>query len=245
MASIPDLKRDFERLIQRNRLGHAYLFFGESPGTAAGFASSLASYIELGKWDNPRATLVDAAFFEGASGGIDGARNMISFLWRLPATSPRRTAVVFGADLMTVQAEQAILKLVEEPPRHGLILATARDPGALILPLASRFQKIYVNIGEEARPASEEARRYASVLLKAPAPKELSETLKALIAEEKDALVGEVVSVLISELRKHPMENWRTIKELLDRWVLINQYNVNKRLQIEAALVGVIANNAN
>ncbi len=238
MASISDLKRDFERLVKRDRLSHAYLFFGESPAVSASFARSLASYLERGKWYENDRVLTDALFVDsGYSAGINDARDIISFLWKKPVLSPRRTAVVVSADLMTVLAEQAILKAVEEPPEHGLILATVRDPGALIGPLASRFQKIYINETSGAEIISDEGRRYASILLGAPTPRTLSEALKELIAEENDALIRDVVSALIAELHKRPMENWRTMRDLLHRWILINQYNVNKRLQLEAALL--------
>jgi radical SAM superfamily enzyme with C-terminal helix-hairpin-helix motif len=56
------------------------------------------------------------------------------------------------------------------------------------------------------------------------------------VVEDKEDLENFVIG-LIAELRKDKIKNWKIIKELLNRWTLINQFNVNKRLQLEAVLL--------
>lgn len=71
------------------------------------------------------------------------------------------------------------------------------------------------------------------------ATSEKKEIIKNLVDEEKEnsGMIEEFVTSLIAELRKDPIKNYQMLKNILERWTLINQFNVNKRLQLEAALI--------
>lgn len=233
MARISDLKKDFKRLADQNRLAHGYLLFGhESEKDKILFASELANYLENKKWEASNRVLIDAQILDTRNdAGIDLMRSASHFLWQKPAASQKRTLVINRADNLTLAAQNAILKISEEPPAHALIFLIVKSPDVLLPALQSRFQKIFFS-------GASGVRRQASG--------EIGKFLKATVAQKKEIIkeivenkedLENFVTGLIDELRKDKIKNWKILKELLNRWTLINQFNVNKRLQLEAALL--------
>lgn len=136
----------FRKLAHDGELGHAYLFFGDVGIGKHTFARRFAHFLEWGTFEENDALLLDARFLaphESGSIGIDAVRELKSFLWQTPLRSPRRTVVIDGAEAMTPEAQGSVLKIVEEPPPHALIILIAPDPQAFTAPLRSRLFKVY------------------------------------------------------------------------------------------------------
>ncbi len=135
-----------EKIAREDALGHAYLFFGDSQIGKASCAEQFANFIEKGVFEKPSVQLLDAAIFgpnEKGNIGIDEVRGMKRFLWQTPLSSSKRIAIIDGADALTPEAQSAMLKIVEEPPSHGLLVFVTHDSEALLAPLVSRLSKIY------------------------------------------------------------------------------------------------------
>lgn len=227
---IPELAACLERFHSRGVLGHAYLFFGEDVKALETLVQAFAGYLEGGI--TPR---IDFAVVPGTGAiGIDEVRVARRFLSGKPFRSPRRTFFFPRAERMTAQAAHALLKLAEEPPPSGLLMLTARDLGALLPTLVSRFVRFYVHTVPVAVPQAMRSRVKA---FRAASPKERSELIKALIEDPEDVIA--FVAGMIAELRVEPTRNWRAMKELLGRLRLMQDYSLNRRLQLEAALQGV------
>lgn len=235
MATILELRNDFEYLIVRGALSHAYLFYGFGEGKTE-LLEAIARRVETGSWDS-KGILSERMTMREAEGkteaGIDEVRDAIEFLSLKPAAGARRALLVPHADRLTVYAEQALLKIVEDPPPHALILFAGRDPSALIAPLASRLQQIFVASPEP--PAPEDGVQRFNEFLRA-SGKERKELLTTVIDDEA-ALVAFVAAAL-AHARKDSPRALAPLKELLNRWSLLRRFNVNKRLQLEAAFVG-------
>lgn len=136
----------FTELARSGRMGQAYLFFGDEGVGKRTFARTFARFLETGTFEESGAPLVDAVFVAPDEKGtipIAAVREVRQFLFEMPFRAPRRTVVVENAGALTDQAESAMLKVVEEPPAHALIVMTAENPAALFPPLASRFTKVY------------------------------------------------------------------------------------------------------
>lgn len=147
-----EITRAFRGLVDAHSLGHAYLFFGDGGIGKFRFAVALANFLERkewGKeWGRERLETLSDAFIvecpaEETSLGIDAARTIRRFLSETPFHSSRRTVIIRDAERLTREAESALLKIMEEPPPHSLILVIARDTSALFPPLASRMAKVY------------------------------------------------------------------------------------------------------
>lgn len=79
----------------------------------------------------------------GGEGGarsfhIDAVRDLRERAYVLPNEAPRRVMILAGADGMTVQAQNALLKILEEPPASLLFILTCENRALLLPTVLSR-----------------------------------------------------------------------------------------------------------
>lgn len=86
---------------------------------------------------------------------IDDIRGIEEMLFLKPFEARRRVVIVVDADAMNQQAQNAFLKLLEEPPANTTIILTSSWPEKLFATIRSRCQKIQFR-----RLSREEMRRY-------------------------------------------------------------------------------------
>ncbi len=153
-AAIHDLKDLYERAA----LGHGYILVGPAMVGKRTLAISLGHYLEKGVFELPREgevlqemKLIDVAFMRsldpaasGDSIGIDAAREVKNFLWQKPNASARRTLIIDNAELLTTEAQNALLKITEEPPASSLLILITSDIESILPTIASRLPKIYL-----------------------------------------------------------------------------------------------------
>ncbi|PIR89209.1 MAG: hypothetical protein COU07_01975 [Candidatus Harrisonbacteria bacterium CG10_big_fil_rev_8_21_14_0_10_40_38] len=235
MAAEIRFKKDFERLLKNDRLHHAYILFGRAKKSHEDFINWLCLALEGG---SDGEFFLDAKFIDAKkSGGIDSMKEAISFLWKKPVKSLKRTLFVSSADNLTLEAQQAILKISEEPPPHGLIFLSVPDPESLIGPLVSRFQKLYFgDVYLDFDDLPESVRNNVKNFFKLSVTKEKTELLKSIVeAGEPD--FSDFVYGVVLMLRRDIIHNAPILKELARRIGFINRFNTNRRLQLEAALL--------
>ena len=81
---------------------------------------------------------------DGQSVKIEQIRTLQSQLSLSPySAASARFAVIDDAELLTVEAQNALLKLIEEPPAQTTMVLVATDPEALLPTVRSRAQVIY------------------------------------------------------------------------------------------------------
>jgi len=85
--------------------------------------------------------------------GIDGARDVIVALAHRPAEGPRRVLILRDADLLSLDAQNALLKTLEEPPAGAAVFVVAEQPAALPETVVSRCRLVRV------RPLAADAMR--------------------------------------------------------------------------------------
>ncbi len=162
--------------------------------------------------------------------GIDQVREARRFLWQRPFRASHKTLAVPHAELLTAEAQNAFLKIIEEPPAQGLIVFALRDPALLVPALQSRFQKIYMPL------KNHEARGMDCVIvqdfLRMPAAGR-KEIIKQLVEGDR-VLFDDFIAGLMAVLDADPLKNWRALKELSRRVMLMGQHSTNRRLQLEA-----------
>ena len=73
---------------------------------------------------------------------VDEARKLPEFFSRSPASAPYRVAIIDAADDMNVNAANAVLKTLEEPPPRGVLLLVTHAPGRLLSTIRSRCRKL-------------------------------------------------------------------------------------------------------
>ncbi|MGZ6040373.1 MAG: DNA polymerase III subunit delta' [Phenylobacterium sp.] len=73
---------------------------------------------------------------------VDEARALSEFFSKSPASAPHRVAIIDAADDLNVNAANAILKTLEEPPPHGILLMVSHSPGRLLPTIRSRCRRL-------------------------------------------------------------------------------------------------------
>ncbi|MDR3581833.1 MAG: hypothetical protein P4L67_00995 [Candidatus Pacebacteria bacterium] len=148
---------DLKDLIARGRLGHGYIFFGPSMVGKRAVALGLGHFLEKETFEVGPETealqdlkVIDIAFMRsldadasGGSIGIDAVREIKNFLWQKPNSSVRRTLIIDNADLLTTEAQNALLKITEEPPASSLLVLVTSDTESILPTIVSRLPKIY------------------------------------------------------------------------------------------------------
>jgi DNA polymerase-3 subunit delta' len=73
---------------------------------------------------------------------VDDTREIAAFLRLTAAEGGWRVVIVDGADEMNRNAANALLKILEEPPRRTLLLLVAHSPGRLLPTIRSRCRRL-------------------------------------------------------------------------------------------------------
>ena len=255
------LTETFKQLIKDDRLSHGYIFFGEPQVGKFAFALSLATYLETGEFGESTRPLGETSVIqpdEEGSISINSIRNSKYFLFQKPVYSSYRVVIVNDAEKLTPQAQHAILKIAEEPPRTALIILIVSNPDALLPTIQSRLQKIYFprvsfnliaeTLINELKLTKVQAADIAKISFGRPGRAiKLAENRKQKIENRnKKALIEELMddseamnqyfTELIAELAEDPIKNYKELKAILNRLTKISEFNTNKRLQLESAL---------
>lgn len=76
---------------------------------------------------------------------VDEIRRLLSFFHLSAAEGGRRIAIIDAADEMNTAAANALLKVLEEPPKDALILLIAHQPARLLPTIRSRCRTLRLN----------------------------------------------------------------------------------------------------
>ena len=161
--------RDFIEATQGGRLHHAWLLTGPRGVGKATLAWAIARWLlsgavgddlsvpadapaarRLAALSEPNLQLVrrpwdDKAGRLRAEITVDEIRKLLSFFHLSAAEGGRRIAIIDAADEMNVAAANALLKVLEEPPKDGLILMIAHQPARLLPTIRSRCRILRLN----------------------------------------------------------------------------------------------------
>lgn len=91
----------------------------------------------------------------GKSIGIDEVRALREFLALRPHSAMRKVVVLYPAEAMTLQAANALLKQLEEPPLGNVLILISHNPARLPATIRSRCAQIAIH-----PPAAAEARKW-------------------------------------------------------------------------------------
>ncbi|MFH1246537.1 MAG: hypothetical protein V1489_02055 [Candidatus Liptonbacteria bacterium] len=139
--------KEFIKMADSRELAHGYLFHGAQGIGKFTFVNSLANYLENKDFSaeatRPLADCMVLAPENGQSLGIDAVRGVRRFLSSKPTASPYLTVIIDCAETLTTEAENALLKVAEEPTEFALIVFIATDPEDLLPTLRSRLRPVY------------------------------------------------------------------------------------------------------
>ena len=147
--------RTLKNAVEQNRLAHAYLFVGPRGTGKTSTARILAKALNCihgptvtpcGVCDNCReiaaGNSLDVLELDAASNrGIDDVRELRDNVRYAPAKSRVKIYIVDEVHMLTKEAANALLKTLEEPPKHVVFCLATTEPDKLPITILSRCQR--------------------------------------------------------------------------------------------------------
>ncbi len=155
--------KSLQNSICNNRVSHAYIFEGpEGIGkktVARIFAAALvcekeqqkisktgsacsvcSSCMQVAHDNHPDIKMINAVSTEGKVGsiGVDDIRQLQKDIYIKPYQASKKVYIIEGAEKMTIQAQNSLLKILEEPPVYGTLILTAQHRQQLLSTILSR-----------------------------------------------------------------------------------------------------------
>ena len=94
---------------------------------------------------------------------VDSVRRMSADAWVRPQDADKRVFIIREAHLMNVQAQNAALKIIEEPPHYAVFILGANSPEELLPTIRSRCSLVYIG-GERQMVESELATEFLGLV---------------------------------------------------------------------------------
>ncbi len=141
--------------IKSNKLSHAYLFSGPrgTGKTSVAKIISRAANCETRQDHNPcnkcsicksilQDSFVDVTEMDAASNsGVDNIRSLIDSVKFPPSTGKYKVIIIDEAHMLTNEAENALLKTLEEPPKYMIFILATTEPNRIQTTIKSRCQR--------------------------------------------------------------------------------------------------------
>ena len=151
-----DIKVLLDNLIKTNSLVHSYMFMGVDGIGKMLFANDFAkmilcqnetkacnscsSCIKFDSKNHPDFMQIDSE--DGKSIKINQIRLLQEKIAEKPIISNKKVYIINNSDLMTVEAQNCLLKTLEEPPEYAAIILVLSNENKLLSTIKSRCTKI-------------------------------------------------------------------------------------------------------
>ena len=153
------IKQDLQKAIVNHKVSHSYLFAGTEGIGKMLFAKEFAKAIlcEQEQGDKPCGKCKSCLEFEHnnhpdfyhvnvgdeKSIKIETIRKLQEKVQELPIVSGRKVYVIENAETMTTEAQNCLLKTIEEPPAFVHIILTTSNENKILSTILSRCIKLY------------------------------------------------------------------------------------------------------
>ena len=142
------IKQELIETIENKKVSHSYMFVGKSGIGKRLFARELAKGL-LGDFGKDILNYEDYKEIVPAEGkkiiSVDQIREVIKEANELPTNSDKRVFVIDDADKMNVEAQNSILKTLEEPPEYVVIILIVTNENKMLETIKSRCNIIRFN----------------------------------------------------------------------------------------------------
>lgn len=135
------IKKEIENSISRGKFSHAHLIIGEDGIGKSLLAKEIAlkvlgknedrDYVDIIKWKVEK---------NKQSIGVDNIRDIIKEVNKKPYEGNKKVIIIYNAEKMTIEAQNAFLKTIEEPPTGVLIILLSENLEIMLETIRSRCQ---------------------------------------------------------------------------------------------------------
>ena len=155
------VKQNLQKILNNNTIAHSYMFIGTKGIGKKEFAKEFAkgilcvneknklcdsckSCIEFVNNNNPDYYEINLLEDENSI-KIEAIRQMQKRVQELPIVSERKVYIIDDSELMTKEAQNCLLKTLEEPPNFVTIILIVSNENLILNTIKSRCLKIYFN----------------------------------------------------------------------------------------------------
>ena len=156
-----NIKRTLSEAAAGGKVGHAYVFCGPEGIGRKSFAREFArgvmctggnfggsvpcgqctSCLLMAAWTNPDFKLIRGEE-NRATIGVETGRGIEEDIATAPTVSAKKVYVIDRSEKLTVQAQNALLKTIEEPPEYVMLVLICSNPALLIDTVRSRVTRL-------------------------------------------------------------------------------------------------------
>ena len=175
--------------------------------------------------------------------GIEVIKQIHKKVFLKPIKSAHKLVIIEDAHLLTPEAQNALLKVLEEPPANTLIFLGTETKEALLPTILSRCQIIILE--EEKKQLSEDTIEELLLFIQELPQFSINDRLKRAeqLAKDKDKAIIWIENLILvlrgNLLLTFSVETAETIKQLQSLHTLLKTTNVNPRFAIEHTLLSL------
>lgn len=153
-----ELRKKLRNLITQEKVSHAYLFYGKAgigkKLSAIEFAKNIMCLnnkegFACGECESCKTFQNNGDFYiiepEKNTIKVDEIRNLINEIYLKPTKGKKKCFIINDADLMNESAQNALLKVLEEPPKYASIILISENKEKLLGTIKSRIIEIKFN----------------------------------------------------------------------------------------------------
>lgn len=131
-----------EKIINTKNISHSYMFVGVEGIGKLLFAKEFANNIlnsEISLKNNPDFALIEP---DGNTIKINQIREFTKKVYEKPINSEKKVFIINDSECMTKEAQNALLKTLEEPPQYIVIILIAKNKDLFLPTIKSRCTEI-------------------------------------------------------------------------------------------------------
>lgn len=133
------LINNFKQRCLKNTLSHAHLIAGEDGVGKGKLANILAKFILNGDLDRKYVDIINYSS-EKSSFGVDDVRDIIEEVYKKPFEKDKKVIIIHEGNKLTIQAQNALLKTIEEPPKGVYIIILCESLQLILDTIKSRCE---------------------------------------------------------------------------------------------------------
>ena len=131
---------------------------------------------------------------------IDVIRNIRQDAYVIPNEAQYKIYIIENAEMMTEQAQNALLKILEEPPSYAVFVLTCSSSSSLLLTILSRSQVISLDAGNSCYESSDKAKAVSQEIAMAVISSKEIDLLRATATLTKDKVFIKSVLQELSDI---------------------------------------------
>ena len=244
------IKEHLQNAIKLNKVSHAYIFNGESGAGKKSLAKVFSKTLQCeAKGDNPcnechsckqaesgnQPDIIWVSHEKPTSIGVEDIREqVIGDIQIKPYSSKYKIYIIDEAEKLTLQAQNALLKTIEDPPVYGIIILLTTNADTFLQTILSRCVQL------DLKPVKDEV--IQNYLIQNYQVPDYQARFAVAFAQGR---IGRAVSIVNSkdfmEMKEHALHvlkysNEMTVSELIDAVKYVNNYknNINDYIDLMA-----------